>query len=501
MSASVATSAQWAAHYASLRRASDSLLGRSWMERLAALPDAAREAIMAEVGALDAHRLLYDWSMWARPKQRAPAGDWDVWFLNCGRGFGKSRTGAEWIRARVETGQARSIALVGPNLDHIRRWMVGGDKGKSRNGSGLLDICPPWNRPRWLEEKGELRWPGPDGAVAYACSADTPELRGPNLDTVWGDEPIEWRAGEALWQNIGLTLREPGGARPQIVVTSTPKPLALIRQIILEPGCVVTMGSSDENASNVAASWLERQHRTLDGTRQGEQELHAGWLGENPGSMFSIGTIDRHRVRDAPAFERVVVGVDPAASRKRWSDRTGIVAAGIYRGELYPIEDATAKLTPEQWGQRAVEMAYRLSASVVVERNKVGDLAAANIRSSEREFRAARGITGPTLTIVDVLADGDKPTRHTPLSTAYQRGGVHHVGRLARLEDEMAEWDPGRSDSPDGLDALGHVAQELCPQWWAREPAVSAESAFRGLQQANAGFAHGGRFGGREAPL
>lgn len=456
----------FARRMAEARRRSRGEVGPSLAERLMGLPRETRLGMLRALGPVAAQRLLYAWEMWRRPKQATPSWGWDVWLILCGRGFGKTRTGAEWVRARVESGRGRSIALIGPSWGDVRRYMVGGHAGKRGNGSGLLDVCPPWNRPEVNETKGELRWP--NGAVAYFSSAENTELRGPNLDTIWGDEPIKWPRVDALLDNTFLTLRQRGAIRPQMLLTTTPRPVEFLRRIIVDEGTHTTHGATEENAANVAASWVSRMKRTLAGTRQGSQELEAEVLGDNPECLFPQSTIDAHRVSEAAPLERIIVAIDPAVSKHRKSDATGIVVIGLGGdGDLYVLADSSEKRTPEEWGDEVVRLLKAWGTQfVVVERNRAGDLAAANVRAA-----AARGSV--PVKVIDVLAMGDKGTRAEPLATLYAKGRVHHVGRLPRLEDEMTEWEPRSGVSPNGLDGLVHGAAELLPEIWGGEQPVT----------------------------
>lgn len=468
---------------AAIKAASSRLEGPSLAERLAALPYDLRREFYECLSPLDATRLLFAWEFFRRPKQTPPAWDWDVWLILAGRSYGKSRTAAEFVRERVEEGSAKSIALVGPDFGDIRRYMLGGAKGKERNGSGLLDVFPPWHRPVFKETRGEVHFH--TGAVAYLCSAEDKELRGANLDLVWGDEPIKWPNAQALIENINLTLREKGPVRPRAIYTTTPRPVEFLRQIILDEGTHTTHGFSKENASNLHAAWLPRMERLMGGTRQGAQELEAEVLGDNPDSLFSLSTIDTYRVREAPRLVRVVVAIDVAVSTHRRSDETGIVVVGIDAlGDLYVLADLTAKMTPEEWGDVAIK-AYRdhNASAIVVERNKVGDMAAANIRAANAR---ARGDRAP-IRIAETLAMGQKETRAEPISTLYEKGRVHHVGRLARLEDEMVEWDPRSGVSPNGLDALVHGITELAGL--DEEEKVDPRDAFKGIKEFAQGLA------------
>lgn len=461
-------------------------LGPSIMDRLVALSEADRDVVLGELSALDCARLLYDWRAWARPKQLAPNGAWTVWLLLAGRGFGKTRTGAEWVRDRVEAGVARSVVIIGPDWKDLRRYQVGGHRGLG--GSGLLDVCPPWNKPQFLEQKGELHWP--NGAVAYLQTAERSELRGANLDTIWGDEPIKWRYAEALWDNIEMTLREPGRTPPQIIVTTTPTPMQLLRDLIMDEGTVVTHGVTDENEANVSPQWLARMKRRYAGTRVGQQELEARVLGDNPDALFHMSLINAHRVVMAPDLLRVLVGVDPAVSERRSSDETGLVVAGAdHDVHAFVLADASGKMSPDAWAKAAVDLAVLHHADgFVVERNKVGDLAAHTIRQELRR----RQLDGK-YEILEAYSMIDKAARAAPVAALYEQGKVHHVGRsLGELEAEISSWNPKLGRSPNRLDAMVHAIYELTRI--TEEPPEDKEKLWAGLGELNKGFVrHGGR--------
>ena len=240
-----------------------------------------------------------------------------MWLLLAGRGFGKTRTGAELVRARVAARSARRIALVAPTAADARDVMVEGE-------SGILAISPPWDRPRYEPSKRRLTWP--NGAVATLYSADEPErLRGPQHDAAWCDELASWRYPEA-WDMLMFGLRL--GTDPRVVVTTTPRPTKLIRELLADPTVVVTRGTTYENRANLAPDFLEQIVRKYEGTRLGRQELEAEILDDVPGALWSRGVIEAARADSAPHFVRVVVAIDPAATSGEGADETGIIVAG-----------------------------------------------------------------------------------------------------------------------------------------------------------------------------
>lgn len=485
---------EFAAREEAIVAAGRGLVGPSLAEQLAqqlALGSVEAQQWLESLSAIDSSRLLYEWDFWSRPKQRSPAGAWVVWLIMSGRGFGKNRTAAEWVRGRIERGEARSLALIGPDWKDVRRYIVGGNKGAG--GSGLLDVFPPWEVTaadgtpliEFKETKAEIHF-HKYGAIAYLNTAEQKELRGANLDTIWADELCKWKYAEALWNNLEMTLRDPGAVAPQVVVTTTPTPMQLLKDLIMDPGTHVTHGETDENAGNVAQSWLERMERRYGGTRVGLQELKARILGNNPDALFHMPNIEANRVSDAPSLVTVGVGVDPAVSEKRRSDEHGIVAAGVdVHGEAYVLADVSAKMSPEAWTAAAVDLALAVGADFfAVERNKVGDLAKHAIAMELK----SRGMLGK-FEIREVYSIDDKAARASLVSPQYEKGRVHHVGRaqLVALEAEITQWNPKTGKSPNRLDGLVHVLIELMGLSIV-DLAEPAEEAFRGFREANASF-------------
>ncbi|HZT50895.1 MAG TPA: terminase family protein [Stellaceae bacterium] len=406
-------------------------------------------ALARAVDRLDSARqeaLLDDWRFWARPNQLPPSGEWRVWVLLAGRGFGKMRSGAEFVRARVETGRASRVALVGPTAADVRDVMIEGE-------SGLLAIAPPDRRPDYEPSKRRLTWP--NGAVALAFSADQPErLRGPQHDLAWCDELAVWRYA-AAWDNLLLGLRL--GPDPRVVVTTTPRPTKLMRDLLAAPGTAVTRGTTFDNAANLAPAFLDSVVRRYQGTRLGRQELEAELLDDVPGALWSRDAIEAARVPAAPELARVVVAIDPAASAGEGADETGIVVAGLaHDGQIYVLDDLSGRMTPRAWALKAVAAYRRFAADrIVAEVNNGGEMVEATLRSvaSDAPFRAVRASRG-------------KAIRGEPVAALYEQGRVHHVGCFPALEDQLcaftADFDRGASGiSPDRLDALVWAVSDL----------------------------------------
>ena len=304
--------------------------GRSGLERLTRSPEGRRA--LAALGDADAERALRAWRIIARPSQLAPEGSWRVWLLLAGRGFGKTRSGAEWVRARIEAGVARRVALVGATAADVRDVMIEGE-------SGLYTIARPSFRPDYEPSRRRLTFP--NGAIATAFSAEEPErLRGPQHDTAWCDELAAWRYEEA-WDILMLGLRL--GPDPRCVATTTPRPVRLVRKLVTEPGWVtLTRGRTWENAANLAPAFLTAIAKRYEGTRLGRQELEAELLEDLPNAMWRRAMFEREgaRVAAAPELRRIVVAIDPAAGSGEENDETGIVVAGVaWDGQGYVLED------------------------------------------------------------------------------------------------------------------------------------------------------------------
>tara|TARA_R110002020_G_scaffold168439_1_gene357263 strand:+ start:3214 stop:4545 length:1332 start_codon:yes stop_codon:yes gene_type:complete len=384
--------------------------------------------------------LMWDWSLWARPKQLAPEGAWRVWLILAGRGFGKTRSGAEWVRQQVKQGTARRIALVGATAADCRDTMIEGE-------SGLLRIFPDSERPRYIPSNRRIVFS--NGAIATAYSADEPDrLRGPNHDLAWCDEIAAWRYPDA-WDQLIFGLRI--GADPRVVATTTPRPTKLIRSLVERDDVQVTKGSTFENKANLASTFLEEVLSRYEGTRLGRQELYAEILDDVEGALWSRQMIEDSRVTSMPDLKRIVIGVDPAVSSHEFSAETGIVAVGIDENGIgYVLDDRSIKGTPVEWANAAIALFHRSQADrIVVEANQGGDMVRHTLRTVESE-----------VPIKTVHASRGKRTRAEPVSALYEQGRVKHVGAFPELEDQMCSWTVD-SASPDRLDAMVWAVTEL----------------------------------------
>lgn len=421
-------------------------MSASVAEQLADLPAEERMALLADLDTETLQAFPYDWRIWARPEQLAPEGDWDIWVILAGRGFGKTRSGAEWVREQIESEACSRMALIGPTASDVRDVMVEGE-------SGILAISPPWFRPQYEPSKRRLTWP--NGAIATTYSADEPErLRGPQSDGFWADEREAWRYMEA-WDQLMFGLRL--GTHPRGVVTTTPRPSKALTELLALPGVVVTRGSTYANRANLAPSFFSSIIRKYEGTRLGRQELHAEILDDVEGALWTRAMIEDARAGAAPDLLRIVVGVDPAVTSGEDSDETGIVAVGVgVDRQYYVLADRTGRLTPDQWGKRVVNTYTDLAADRVVgEVNNGGDLVESNLKHAARDL-------GLRAAYKAVRASRGKAVRAEPVAALYEQGRVHHVGSFPELEDQMCGWVPGMGDdSPDRMDALVWALTEI----------------------------------------
>lgn len=403
-------------------------------------PQEQQEAL-AVLTPSEALAILYDWGLWARPDQLAPVGDWQTWLLLAGRGFGKTRTGAEWSRIIVH--QVGRMALIAPTAADVRDVMIEGE-------SGILAKSPPWDMPKYEPSKRRLTWP--DGATATTYSADEPErLRGPQHGAAWGDELCAWRYPDDAWDMLMFGLRL--GDNPQVLATTTPKPTKHLRSLLADPTTIVTRGSTYDNAVNLAKPFLNKIITKYEGTRLGRQELKAEVLDDTPGALWNRGQIDALRVKkaDVPDLIRIVVAVDPSVTNTEDSDEAGIIAAGAGAdGDYYILEDPSLQDTPAGWAKAAVRTYYLLAADrIVAESNNGGLMVEGTIRAVD-----------DNVPVTLVWASRGKYTRAEPISALYEQGKVHHVGSFGALEDELCTWVPGDA-SPNRLDALVWALTEL----------------------------------------
>lgn len=409
---------------------------------LACEPEEQQQQILEMLTDEQCAELLFDWQFLARPDQLPPAGDWRTWFIRTGRGWGKTRTAAEWVRDQVANHGRRRIALVAATAADARDVMVEGQ-------SGLLSCYPDAERPLYEPSKRRITWP--NGAIATTYSADEPErLRGPQHDAAWADELAAWKRAREAWDMLMFGLRL--GANPQTVVTTTPKPLSLLREIEESPETVTTTGSTYANAANLAPVFLSKILRRYKGTRLGRQEIEGERLDDIPGALWSRQMIEDARVSVLPPLKRVVVAVDPAVTSGEDSDDTGIIVGGLsYDGHVYVLDDATCHTSPDAWARTVVAAYARHQADRIVgEVNNGGELVETVLRTVDA-----------SIPYTAVHASRGKRVRAEPVAALYEQGRVHHVGEFVELEDQLVCWVPDAADSPDRLDALVWMVTEL----------------------------------------
>lgn len=389
---------------------------------------------------------LFDWrsELNARPNQVAPDGNWTTWLILAGRGFGKTRTGAEWVRERVESGLSKRIALIGKTPADVRDVMIEGE-------SGLLNISPPYNMPTYEPSKRRLTWD--NGAIAQTFSSYEPDqLRGSQFDTAWADEMASWEYPEETWDNLMFALRL--GEKPQVCVTTTPRPLQLLINLRDAKTTVLTKGTSYDNRENLNQQFFDSILSKYKNTRLGMQEIYAEILEESDNAMWKREWLDEGRLEVGPGdLERVVVAIDPAVTSKKTSDETGIIVAGKdSEGKFYVLNDSSARYTPSAWSEKAIMLFNQYQCDkIIAEVNNGGQLVEHTLRTQSEN-----------VPYKSVHASRGKRTRAEPIASLYEQGKVHHVGNLERLENQLCNWEANSGDpSPDRLDALVWALSEL----------------------------------------
>jgi phage terminase large subunit-like protein len=408
--------------------------------------------MMAELPARERDRFMHDFALFAHAHQVPPSTTlegraWTTWLVLGGRGAGKTAAGSAFVKAMalgepplgVAGAPVSPIALVGETEHEVREVMIEGV-------SGLISAHARHERPTWTSSRRRLEWR--NGAVAQAFSAEDPEsLRGFQFGAAWVDELAKWRHADASFDMLQFGLRL--GARPRQVVTTTPRPIPLLKRLRDDPATVVTHAPTQANAAHLAPAFIDTVIARYGGTRLGRQEILGEFIEERPDALWSRDLIERSRVDAAPALSRIVVAVDPPATSHAGSSACGLVAAGVGEdGVIYVLADATvAGLSPAGWAGRAVALWRSLAAdALVVEVNHGGDM-----------VRAVLAQADPDVPVTSVTATRGKFLRAEPVAALYEQGRVKHTGMFAKLEDEMCDFGPtGLSSgrSPDRLDAL-----------------------------------------------
>lgn len=441
---------------------------------LAQLPEEDRKRLLDSLSKEAKAKLKYNWEFWARPDQLPPPGDWTTWLVLAGRGFGKTRMGAEWVRKMAFENPGCRIALVAETAADARKVMVDGE-------SGILNISPPDFKPEYFPTNRQLVWP--NGSIAETYNATEPDqLRGPQHHFAWADELAKWDKMQDSWDQLQFGLRL--GKNPRQIVTTTPRPLPLIKSLVVDPSVYVTKGRTMDNLSNLPSSFLDYVQEKYGGTRLGRQELEGEILNDIPGALWSRTAIDENRLKEPPEdLERVIVAVDPATSSQEGSDEHGIVVVGLARdvdgyARGYVLDDASTRGTPEEWAKRAVQMYRKWSADkIVAEKNQGGEMVLSVLKTADR-----------SVPVRLVHASRGKVIRAEPISALYEQRRVHHVGRFDQLEDQMCTFSPdnvrGSSmGSPDRVDALVWGLTELFEKIAGRRRTPKQEAAVKGTYQ------------------
>lgn len=417
--------------------------------------------------------LIYDWKFWARPKQLPPPGDWGTWLLLCGRGFGKTRTGVEWVHSRAMEWPGRWIALIAKTPADARDYMIDGP-------GGFLKNCPPWSRPVFKASMRRLQWP--NGSYATIYSDELPDqLRGFSGDTAWLDEFAKFKHPQECWDNLQFGMREISNDRPRRCITTTPRPLAILKQLIKLPSTVKVVGTSHENRDNLDPEWYRETVLEYANTRLGRQEIFAEILEDFPGALWTTTLLEQHRKPGKPPkmdvaswraawgerLKRIVISLDPAARATADAAEHGIIVSGLgHDGHGYVLEDLSGRMTPEKAARRCI-VAYDLwKADLIVgEINNGGDWIGTTVAQTAREMHTQGGRTSPIVAYKTVTATRGKMTRAEPVSALDEQGRIHHVGLFPDLEDQMVSYDPLSGDpSPDRMDSRVWGLTELMLQ-------------------------------------
>lgn len=389
------------------------------------------------------------WDFTARPDQKPPSIDWLVWILLGGRGCGKTRTGAEWISRRAET--VGRIALIAPNLNDAREVMLEGE-------SGLLNIGFPRKRPRYIASRRRLEWP--NGALGYLFSAEDPDsLRGPQFNAAWADEFCAWAYPEAALANLRLGLRL--GDKPQLVMTTTPRPIPALIKLMQAKSTIVYRAKTQDNYTNLSPAFLSMMEDTYGGTRLGRQELSGEILLDQAHALWSYAMIEACQYReDIPALDRIVISLDPPVTSGEKSDHCGIIVAGRQgqgrTAKAFVLQDASIQgVSPERWARTAIDLFKAWEADeLLVEVNQGGDL-----------VKTVIGSIDPNIPVKTVFATKSKKARAEPVAAFYEQGRVVHAARLEALESELLTLGTSaQKGSPDRADALVWAVTHLLTQ-------------------------------------
>lgn len=415
-----------------------------------------RDSFLQALTAPERLALEHAWWYWARKEQLAPpdTDEWLVWLCNCGRGWGKTRVGAEWAHRRAMDGDERRwIALVSKTPGEARDVMIEGP-------AGIMTIAPPWERPDYFPSKRRIVWPTGAWATVYS-GAHPDQIRGFSGDTMWADEPASWKYAMETWDNAMLGMREAKIEKPRIVATTTPRPNRLMKRLLSEEydWIHITQGSSYDNFANLSRIYYDAVIKPLEGTTLGQQEIWAHLMSEDPRALWQRSIIEENRRDRAPTLIRIVVAIDPAGGGEEDNDEVGICVAGLGAdGHGYVLEDRSARMSAGEWGREGVDAYLRRQADRIIgEANFGGDMV-------ETTIRAAASNRKETVAYKKVHASRGKTRRFEPVAALDEQGRVHHVGTFPEMEDEMVTWvdnQKPKHPSPNRADARAWAITEL----------------------------------------
>ena len=419
---------------------------------ISSFPEPDQKGLIKAITDGDLDHVSQDWFFNARREQLPPSWDWFIWLVMAGRGFGKNWSGSNWLINQHSTGQAKNSGIVAATASDLRRYCLEGP-------SGILSLAPNHWRPAYLTSKSKLVWPDESETLLFT-SEEPDRLRGPNLDKVWCDELGSWGRLDATWDMLMLCMRY---GVPQVTVTTTPRPKAILRDLLnrRDKDVAVTTGSTYDNVKNLAGRFVQEVITQHKGTKLERQEIYGELLDEFEGALWSYKVLDACRVTEHPELGRVGVGVDPAISSVEGANLTGIAVGGIAANKHgYLLGDHSLQASPEQWATKAVSLYNQFQADfIIAEKNQGGEMVEATIRAVD-----------PNVNVKLVHASRGKIARAEPIAAFYEQGRIHHVGTFPELEDEMCLFLPGESNlqqlrsggsSPDRADALVWLMTEL----------------------------------------
>ena len=388
------------------------------------------------------------WALLAREDQWPPIGDWLIWVMMGGRGAGKTRAGAEWLRRRINDG-ARRVALIAPNYNDAREVMLCGE-------SGLLNLGREDDRPIYQSSRHRLEWP--NGAEGYVFSAEDPDsLRGPQFEWAWADEFCAWRYPDETLSNLRLGLRL--GASPQLVITTTPRPRPSFKRLLDTKGVVITRAKTADNMRNLSPVFIAAMQEAYGGTTLGRQELGGELIFDVPGALFSRALLEGSLTKTRPKFTKIIVAIDPPVTSGKRSDACGLIVAGLvetprHKDRVHILHDGTIQgVSPKAWAIKAMSLWERFDADyLLAEVNQGGEMVSTILAT-----------INPDVVVKSVYASRGKYARAEPVAALYEQGRVKHQKPFPELEDELCTFGQSQSGSksPDRADALVWAVTDL----------------------------------------